>query len=84
MGWLRLKRREWLGINSDFDYLNARIDVIRHSGLEDNERLKSLESQLSELKEALKRKAAQPVRSVYIATDYETAQVKALDEFKEK
>ena len=78
---LRLWLRAWLGVDQRAQYLSIAnqqdqiIDVLE-------QRILSLESQMTEFKQALKAKAA--VRAVPRYSDFETASVDALKEFEEK
>jgi predicted phage tail protein len=78
MNWLRSLLREWLGLD----------DCITHDefiAYQETQQMliSALQAQLTEFKQALKAKAQQ-VRVAPVYVDYETAQVKALEQFKEK
>ena len=79
MNWLRSTLRNWLG-------LDGCITVSEFEAYRDSQQklLAALQLQLTEFKKALKKRAAVPVRVVPRYTDFESAQVAQLDEFKEK
>jgi predicted phage tail protein len=78
MNWLRSLLREWLGLddcvtNDEFIAYQETQQML----------ISALQAQLTEFKQALKARASQ-VRVAPVYVDYETAQVKALEQFKEK
>lgn len=75
--------RKWLGLNDDYLLCQDRIDkwVERVTALESTNR--QLNDELTTLKSAVRRLTA-PARSIPVYHDFESAQVAALDEFKEK
>jgi hypothetical protein len=83
MSWLRSLLREWLGVVSEVKYLDNRIDSTKERLSDAIVRIQTLEREVAEFKQALKAKAQQ-VRVAPVYVDYETAQVKALEQFKEK
>lgn len=80
MNWIKLSIQEWLGI----PIIIGRLDAHRDNLSTALAKAESLETQLTELKEALKKKAAQPLRVMPRFVDYESAQVEALADFKEE
>jgi hypothetical protein len=78
MNWLRSLLREWLGLD----------DCVTHDDFiayQETQQILvfALQAQLTGFTQALKARAQQ-VRVAPVYVDYETAQVKALEQFKEK
>lgn len=74
MAWLRERIRMWLGIAPviDYDFPIGALET----------RIALLEKQVDDFKKALKARAQ--VRALPRFSDYETAQVAALEDFREK
>jgi len=78
MNWLRSLLREWLGLDDCVTY----DEFIAYQETQQM-LISELKAQLTEFKQALKARAQQ-VHAAPVYVDYETAQVKALEQFKEK
>jgi len=83
MDWLRSKLRAWLGILKIIAHVVEVEQRHDRSLVEAFAQMDRLQAQLTDFKEALKKRAA-PAIARPVFTDYESAQVQALEEFKEK
>jgi hypothetical protein len=79
MNWLCIRLREWLGVDT---CISGPGFVAYQEGQQ--QLIEALQSQLTEFKEALKKRAALSPAVRVNVMDYESAQVDALKDFKEK
>lgn len=79
MNWLRTKLRAWLGMEGFLTYSEF---IAYQEGQQ--QLIEALQGQLTEFKQALKARAAQSPAVRVNVMDFETAQVAALEQFREK